>query len=66
MAALLHLTNILNRVIFGDNKQNDTLAITIKDAMIQSIICSIEDLINKGSAEWDKASQKLTKRTPII
>ena len=58
--------NILNRIIFGDNRQNDTLAITIKDAMIQSNMCSIEDLITKGSAEWDKAAQKLTKRTPII
>ena len=63
MAALLHLTNILNRVIFGDNKQNDTLAITIKDAMIQSNMCLIEDLFTKGSAEWEKAAKKLTKRT---
>jgi len=52
--------NILNRVIFGDNKQNDTLAITIKDPMIQSHMCSIEALITKGSAEWDKEVQKLT------
>ena len=58
--------NILNRVIFGDNKQNDTLAITIKDAMIQSHMCSIEELITKGSAEWEKAAQKLAKRAPII
>ena len=29
-------------------------------------MCSIEDLITKGSAEWDKAAQKLAKRTPII
>ena len=51
----------MNRVIFGDKKQNDTLAIPIKGAMIQSHMCSIEDLITKGSAEWDKAAQKLTK-----
>ena len=43
-----------------------SLVITIKDAMIQSNMCSIEDLITNGSTEWDKAAQKLTKRTPMI
>ena len=56
--------NVLNRVIFRDNKQNDTLAITIKDVMIQSHMCSIEDLITKGSgAKIDKKNRAVSIKT---
>ena len=58
--------NILNRAIFGENRHKDTLTNTIKTAMTELNLCTLKEMLQRGSADWADAGKKLTKRAPII
>ena len=54
--------NILNRAIFGAYRRNDTHTNTIKTAMTELNLCTLDEMLQRGSADWADAGKKLTKR----
>ena len=54
----------MNRAIFEAYRHNDTLANTIKTAM--TVLCTLDEMLQRGSADWADDGKKLTKRAPII
>ena len=47
--------NILNRAFFGDRRHRDTITNTIKNAMIELNLCTLEEILQRGSVKWAEA-----------
>ena len=50
-------TIILNRAIFGANRHNNTLTNTIKTEMTEINLCTLDEMLQRGSADCKKANQ---------